>query len=149
MGTRITGTGILGWDGSERRSDRYGTFVLMSTGYDDNGSAVAGWSAPPASLAGRRVRIVATVTATRGSSHIGDIFRGIYPTTPALGEEVDLGTGVLFVHHFDWPNGEGLGVGLRPDDGRPDNWMDPGKLYRLHDQTVSVVIETTDEGAAS
>jgi hypothetical protein len=32
---------------------------------------------------------------------------------------------------------------LAPSDGRETFWMDPRKLYRLHDQTVDVLVEET------
>lgn len=34
---------------------------------------------------------------------------------------------------------------LLPTDGRDQLWMDPRRFYRLHDQTVDVYIELTDE----
>lgn len=142
----ITGTGIFGWAGEERRSDRYGAFALDRTGYDNNGECPqAGWSEHPSALTGLQCHITVEVLETRESGHIGDFFRGIFPEKPEVGEIIDLGTGTLFVERdrMEWAVG-GLGVGLRPSDGRENDWLDPRKLYRLHDQTVRVTITPTE-----
>lgn len=137
----INGTGILGWDGRERRTNRYGTFVLMQSGYEGNGRAKVEWSDSPGLLLGRRVSIKALVMEARMSGHIGDLFRNIFPTQPEVGETIDLGEGTFFMENFGWHDGNGIGVGIVPDDGRDFDWMDPAKLYRLHDQTVLVTIK--------
>lgn len=134
MTNTITGTGIFSWDGRERRSDRYGVFALDKT--DD-----AGWSANPQAFDTERCHITVEVLETRESGHIGDLFRGIFPERPEVGEVIDLGTGTLFVERYDWACG-GFGVGLRPADDRDSDWFDPRSLYRLHDQTVRVTIAT-------
>ena len=69
---------------------------------------------------------------TRQSSHIGDIFRGISPSTPQIGDSIELGEGTLFVS----ASPEGQWVGLEPDELRNSDWLDPEALYRVHDQTV-------------
>jgi hypothetical protein len=75
--------------------------------------------------------LVAEVIATRKSTHIGDLFRGIFPSTPKLGARIVLGHGALFYN--------GNQVGLKPDDGRENDWLDPHSLYQAHDQTVRLI----------
>ena len=64
---------------------------------------------------------------------------------PDVGEVVDLGVGTIAIQP-SW-EASGVAVALRPDDGRADFWIDPRKLYRLHDQTVELFAEPTDEPA--
>lgn len=124
--TETIASGTLNWRGAERRTDRYGAICLMDPLRMDEAAIEA--------LAGRRVTIRATVLEARKSRHIGDLFRGIRPTTPTVGEVVDLGAGEFFTERDQW----GLTFGLLPDDGRDTDWFDPRKLYRLHDQVVAL-----------
>lgn len=135
MTNTITGTGIFTWNGRERRSDRYGVFALDKT--DD-----AGWSEHPSALTGLQCHITVEVIEARESGHIGDFFRGIFPEKPEVGEVIDLGTGELFIEPWAYATG----VGLRPaDPDQTSDWLDPRKLYRLHDQTVRVTITPTED----
>ena len=141
--TRIMlGRGRLNWPGSERRSDRYGLVTLLSPPPDgtQRGGPMPVYGATlPWAVAlpvGRRGRLIAVAVETRESEHIGDLFRGIGPTTPDVGEEIVLGAGEVFAQEI-----EGLYVGLRPDDGRDSDWLDPRALYRAHDQTVDLFFE--------
>jgi len=138
------GHGIFGWNGKERRTDRYGAFVLGERPFDGNREAAAYLDIPALKeLVGKRVHITCVAVKTRKSGHVGDLFHKIHPTTPAVGEVVDLGIGVL---HLDNAGYEGrLAVVLEPGDGRLKFWMDPHKLYRLHDQTVDLFVEPTEE----
>jgi hypothetical protein len=141
----ITGKGVFSWDAAERRSDRYGAFVLDTVDYDKTAySHDAGWSADPTTFDGMPCTITVTVLENRESGHIGDFFRGISPTKPDVGEVIDLGTGELFTEIKNWGVGH-VAVGLVPDDDRESDWFDPNKLYRLHDQTVQVVITVVQE----
>lgn len=63
-----------------------------------------------------------------------------------MGEIVDLGVGEIFVTSQDWGAGK-VGIGIKPADGRETDWLDPRKLYRLHDQTVEVVISPIDKAS--
>ncbi len=75
---------------------------------------------------------MAHIIETRQSQHIGDIFRGIGPSTPTAGDAITLGAGTLFTEMDDGvPR-----IGVTPDDGRETDWMDPRALYRCHSQTV-------------
>lgn len=140
----VVGRGIFTWDGKERHSDRYGAFAIDVGSYDENSRfEAAGWDAPPANLAGTVCRITVRVLEARESGHIGDMFRGISPSKPDVGEIVDLGRGRLFVEDCRFSIGK-VAVGLLPDDGRSTDWFDPRKLYRLHDQTVEVTIFPSD-----
>ncbi|WIV57911.1 hypothetical protein [Amycolatopsis nalaikhensis] len=72
---------------------------------------------------------------TRPSVHCGDLTRGLAPTTPAVGEQITLGSGTVFTEP-DPDTGLPTAVGLVPDDGRDEDWLDPRALYRCHNQTV-------------
>lgn len=134
------GTGIFTWHASERRTDRYGYFFLHPSNYEETAYVLSDVNADAlAEMECRKVRIVCRVLESRTSGHIGDLFHGIFPTKPDVGEVVDLGVGVLDLV----PPTERIGtqIGLIPDDGREHFWIDPNKLYHLHDQTVEVEIE--------
>lgn len=122
------GAGILGWPRDERVTDRYGAVNLCTGG---------GMAKLDASYADKRGRLVAIVTESRVSSHVGDFFRGLGPgVPPKVGERIVLNEqpGSLF---FD----ECGNVGVEPDDGRRHDWLNPKALYRAHDQTVRLVFE--------
>jgi hypothetical protein len=142
MTSERVGFGIFGWSGTERRTDRYGGFVLNQAtfeGADRVAAHLDNKALEP--LIGKRVHIWCKVITNRESGHAGDLFLGILPTKPEIGEVVDLGVGTL---DLEW-GFEGLtAVVLRPGDGRDTFWYNPHKLYRLHDQTVEVFIEATD-----
>ena len=73
---------------------------------------------------------------------IGDAFYRLMPSRPANGEVIDLGVGILDYESYDWDT-RLTGIVLRPSDGRLKFWLDVRKLYRLHDQTVELLIEET------
>lgn len=130
----IVAEGILTWHGRERRSDRYGSVEMMNT----DGKFM---TLDCVHHEGLRGRLFAEVVETRQSGHIGDIFRGLYPETPEVGEVIELGIGRLFVERVD-----GISqIGLVPDDGRDYDWLDPKALYRLHEQTVRLQFEQVDD----
>jgi hypothetical protein len=141
MGQQILlGVGVLNWDGSERRSDRYGfvnLFTDMSMEKRVNFSDRLTVQKVRLLIAGRKVRLIAVVKETRKSSHIGDLFRIIFPSTPSIGEIIPLGEGLLTFL-------DDTTVGLKPLDGRKNDWLDPHALYRVHEQTVALVVEIMD-----
>ncbi|SFQ74430.1 hypothetical protein SAMN05421810_1185 [Amycolatopsis arida] len=123
------GRGQLWWPRFERQTDRYGT-VLLCTGPD--GEDYASFESAPV---GTRGQLVAVVLETRPSVHCGDLARGLAPTTPAVGEEITLGAGTVFTE-TDPDTGRPTAIGMAPDDGRDEDWLDPRALYRCHNQTV-------------
>lgn len=124
MTKQLIGTGRLSWNRHERVSDRYGAVTLHGSSL---GQEVVINQVP--CVAGR---LVAEVIETRQSHHIGDLFRGLAPSTPQVGERIELGQGTLFFEASD-----GLtAVGLSPEDDRASDWLDPQALYRVHSQTV-------------
>lgn len=142
--TRIA-HGCFSWDGYERRSARYGSFVLHSSSYD--GSEVA----TPfhdfnrlTALLDQKVKVVVKVLATRQSGHIGDMSLAIEPSMPEVGQEFVLGVGILQMGSCSWDNSVPE-IRLQPADGRQEFWMDPAIFYKLHDQTVDLFIEATTE----
>jgi hypothetical protein len=127
------GTGRLTWPRGERVGDRYGLVGLLLDG--DSLSEHADWVRLDLSAVGLHGSLQATVLETRQSTHIGDFFRGLYPSTPEVGEVITLGTGWLFCEALD-SRPPDLHVGLQPDDGRVSDWLNPEALYRAHEQTV-------------
>jgi hypothetical protein len=140
------GHGVFTWSGGERRSDRYGSFNLCSESYEGVAGAKPTYDTVLADLLeDKRVRLVVKVVSTRKSGHIGDLFHGLHPSTPEIGEEVDLGVGLFHSEPSEF-NQEIHSTFLIP--GEPPTrevfWFDPRKLYRIHDQTVDVFVEETD-----
>jgi hypothetical protein len=130
------GTGRLSWPRFERIGDRYGTVMLMADG--DSFTEPSRYIWPSNGPVGQRGTLVAEVLETRDSTHIGDLFRGFFPETPEVGERIVLGEGTFFTEETDFG---ALLLGLRPDDGRDSDWLDPPKLYRAHEQTVRLTFE--------
>ncbi len=144
LGTKL-GFGVFTWDGEERRNHRYGCFVLLNTNYDGDVKAdcFVDYSVLQKFLT-KKVRLLAKVTESRKSSHVGDLFLKVFPTQPDVGEIVDLGIGYLSHGSLpDWATTPPLG--LKPNDKRMQLWMDPRKLYRLHDQTVEIYVQETQD----
>lgn len=140
---KLVGSGVFGWCATDRRSQRYGAILLSDSPY--NGGPVAEVmrnSKALKKLNGRRVRIVCRVIKTRNSGHAGDRILGIFPQRPKKGQEIDLGVGMLVVEKaYDGTDA----IALKPNDGREKLWIDPRKLYTLHDQTVEVYLEETSD----
>lgn len=135
----LVGRGILTWDASERRSDRYGYIYLLNSG--DSLSA----EHDPAEIAvrsehlGSRVRLSALIASTRKSTHIGDLFHAVFPSTPKVGDIIELGVGLLSI---GYNSVGGMTVGVRPfDDDRADLWLNIRALYRCHEQSVELRYE--------
>ncbi|MFD9964013.1 hypothetical protein [Amycolatopsis sp. NPDC058986] len=129
MGTIILGTGILTWHPDERRTDRYGAVHLTRT-LDNAAPDPVVFDTAPVGAPGR---LVAVIVGTRPAFHLGDLARGIGPDPAAVGDQITLGTGTLFVESSRYGATE---IGVAPDDGRDDAWLDPAALYRCHSQTI-------------
>jgi len=123
----LLGIGILNWDRGERVSDRYG-FVKLFTSVNNEETLLFDKSQND-----KKGRLIAEVIRTRKSDHIGDLFHGVFPVTPKVGENIILGDGALIV--------DDDAVGLIPNDGRETLWLDIDKLYRAHLQTVKLYFE--------
>lgn len=126
----LLGKGELTWPRGERVSDRYGLVFLFNV---ETGSHIPFNKKTIEKNRGTKGSLIAVVTETRQSNHIGDIFRGIGPVTPDVGEEIELGRdGELYFESV-----EGIDcIGLRQN--REIDWLDPVKLYRAHEQTVEL-----------
>jgi hypothetical protein len=123
------GRGVLNWPRTERISDRYGlVFLFRSMEEHETVDLLRNET-------GRNGDLLAHVLETRDSYHIGDMFRGIGPTRPEVGEDIVLGTGTLFFYRHE---ADMMCVGLEPDDGRTTDWLDPHQLYKVHHQTVEL-----------
>ena len=129
------GVGQLNWCGAERRSDRYGAIGLWA---DATPWCTRAMNLDISDLCGRRGTLRVEILETRDSDHIGDLFRGLSPGGAEVGDVYDLGSGVLF--RSDVENH----VGVRPDDGRQTDWLDPELLYKAHQQTVRLTFALDD-----
>ncbi len=140
MGEHELGIGVLTWGRGERVSDRYGAVFLMPEGQNslNSGDPFVPLARPSTiTTTDGRGRLIAEVLETRQSTHIGDFFRGLRPTTPKVGDRFTLGEGTLFFATEEW----GDQVGLTPFDDRESDWLDPTVLYQVHEQTVRLLFE--------
>lgn len=137
--TVVLGQGVLGWPPIERQSGRYGTVLLINLGtLHLNPDAAVSFATAPVDTYGC---LVAVVLAARPSRYRGDTARGFATATPAVGETITLGVGTLFtetmvIEAFGVVGNTVNRVGVRPDDGREIDWLNPGALHRAHDQIV-------------
>jgi len=75
----MLGEGVLGWNREERVSDRYGSVILFTNAIQGCSSSL---SMTGKVKEGAYGELIAVVVETRASYHIGDLFRGIFPSTP-------------------------------------------------------------------
>ena len=138
--------GIFTWNSRERVSNRYGSFFLGAEPHPGGTKVTPTFNTTLGkSLEGKRVRVKALVKEARLSGHVGDLFLRIYPSMPTVGEEVELGVATL---EINWERKLSDGVPtmvLRPGEPRDELWIDPRKLYRLHSQTVELLVEATGD----
>ncbi len=130
----LIGRGELGWFRAERVTDRYGSVSI----YRDGESRLHDDIEKVRPLEGKKGTLKALITEVRESSHMGDFCRDLYPSTPEVGDEVILGQGTLFFEPLEEDGKTLYSVGLRPDDERDSDWLNPKSLYRCHDQTVEL-----------
>ncbi len=138
------GTGQLSWHIAERRTDRYGTVGLWIDATPENPvtSERIAWSEEGRQAEGKKGVLIAYVIETRDSDHVGDFFRNIAPVRPEVDEQIELGWGTLFFEQIALDEEY---VGLRPDDDRPNDWLNPNELYRAHQQTVRLCFALEDD----
>lgn len=136
----LIGTGILTWSAHERRSDRYGYVNLLK--YGDSLSPHK-YIVIKHQNDGQHGKLIAVVRQTRESTHIGDLFHGIFPRTPEVGQEIILGEGTMSYIDDTDEDQKFTKIGLIPDDGRNTQWFDMRALYDCHEQTVDLYFEPT------
>lgn len=122
------GAGVLSWSRDERVSDRYGAVMLMTESHTPSPIRNCGL------IGGEKGRLVVQIAETRKSTHIGDLCRGLVPTTPKVGQLIELGSGTLFFDSCD----NYQTIGLRPSRARDSDWLNPHALYNCHEQVVSL-----------
>lgn len=139
------GEGRLNWNRMERVSDRYGTVSLWPNGEAEDGREAKVF-AIPAEIIGKYGELRALVTKTRTSGHIGDLFHGLFPSTPEQGSLHVLGRGFFFVEEEPCLDmAVGTMIGLEPKDERKHWWLTPQVLYRVHDQDVVLTFVPIEE----
>jgi len=145
--------GIVNWTREERQTDRYGKFYLDGSPFSNGPSVVLAkpWcdAEAVARFQGKKVRMRCVVVESRVSEHAGDGFLGIKPSRPEVGEEIDLGVGVFLSETLPYDDDTTVPLFvLMPEVPRDQFWIDPRKLYRLHSQTVNLMIEETSEACS-
>lgn len=132
----LIGTGSLSWPRMERVCDRYGYIGLYDRNSEETPIAPGGAldMSKIKEFLSKKGKLLVKIKETRKSTHIGDLFRGLFPVTPAIGEEIELGEGILSHLVQD----EVDIVGLLPLDDRQQDWLNPESLYRAHEQTVDL-----------
>jgi hypothetical protein len=85
--------------------------------------------------------LVAHVIANVSAYDWGDDFPEL--RLPKPGERVVLGSGTLFTEKY----GDAPVIGVRPDDGRADNWMDRDAISRCKDHLVRLEFERPKDSA--
>ncbi len=144
---KFIASGIFTWCFNERRSNRYGVVAVDCINYDRSAEAETSSNHETfRELLGKRVRLIARIDAARKSGHAGDAGLKVAPPAVPLvpGTLLEIGVGILDTSWIDWADME-HGIMLRPNDGRAELWMDPRILYQLHDQTVTIFAEETDD----
>lgn len=131
----LIGKGKLTWRPDERRSDRYGTVHLLENG----DSTTRHHKFAEMVIPKGRGRLLAQVISPIESTHIGDLFRGLYPRTPKFGQIILLGEGRVFSVTSDGIES----VGVMPDDGRAKDWLNPRALYDCHGSAVNLIFSAS------
>ena len=143
------GSGIFSWCATERRFGRYGSFFLARSDSNETVRRDVHLDLPALrALEGMHVRISLRVAESRPSGHGGDQFLQLFPgVPPAVGSTIELAVGrLILLDHSGFPPDDHptrVGIGIAPSDGRRHLWLDPEKLYRLHDQTVDLCVKPT------
>lgn len=149
------GSGIFSWCATERRFGRYGSFFLARSDFNETVRRDVHLDLPALRvLEGMHVRISLRVAESRPSGHGGDQFLQLFPgAPPAVGSTIELAVGrLVLVDHSGFPPDDHptqVGIGIAPSDGRQHLWLDPEKLYRLHDQTVDLFVKPTSDPESS
>ena len=127
----LIGNGIVSWNKVERQSDRYGTISMFNTGklFIDTINKYLD----------KQGKLICEILETRASYHIGDLYHGFFPQTPKIGDMIELGNGKLFIEKDEY-----YSVGLSPVDNRATFWLDPKKLYNIHNQTINLFFEVEE-----
>ena len=132
----LLAVGVLTWCGSERRSDRYGSVMILDPDAPhDHDAQLRGATAPylPFTVDSKLVNVpgalAVEVVEVRESEHIGDLFRNIRPGGAVVGETLVLGHGTLFRAGKN-------SVGIKPAEDRESDWLAPKLLYRAHECVV-------------
>lgn len=102
---------------------------------------VVAFDRAPLGAAGTLVAHVIRSNATDDDREFGKRHPELRP--PETGERVVLGSGILFAETY----GDAPLIGVRPDDGRAENWMDRNAIYRCKDHLVRLEFEMPQDRA--
>lgn len=120
------GWGILGWPKSEKLTGRYGIILLS----EPTGSGQPARLENTSKIKGIAGKVIAEVIETRKTTYLGDLHKGLFPKTPEIGEEIELGRGFLEA------NTKTAIISLHPTESRRKQLFDPEALHKAYDQTV-------------
>lgn len=152
--SEVIGQGVFSWERTERVTKRYGSFGVTPSGNNPRNRSETNFLNVSAllDLEFHRVKITAKVIGLGESEHLGDLYvvdpttgQPIKPSTPKLNEEFVLGVGVLRLMPTDQDFTGKFFIGIQPENMREMFWMDPRTLYQLHEQTVQLFVEKSDE----
>jgi hypothetical protein len=126
---RSLGEGILTWMPEERVLGRFGSVSLL---IDEHQYAV--FHKLPL---GAQARLSATVLKVRHTILPPDPSRGLQPSTPHVGERIELGTGLVFAPDLSGQTAlVAVGIAPPPSQWRIHRWLSPTALYRAHNHLV-------------
>ncbi|MEU6858499.1 hypothetical protein AB0B28_06460 [Glycomyces sp. NPDC046736] len=128
----VLGEGVLTWPPEERLLGRWG-----SVGLDLGDGQFAVFKDVPI---GALAKMTATVLKVRTTLLRPDPVRQLVPTTPALGEEIELGIGQVF--QPDLAGRGNVAVGLAPlaEFWKANEWLSPTGLIRGHNHLVRLTL---------
>ena len=121
----MLGEGVLVWKKLEQVQDRYGTVTLLQSTSDERDTV----KFRSEGMSGKTGTLIAQIVATRPCPAEADWFRQIWHVAPNEGELIGLGTGTCF---FEGDSA----VGVKPDQDRDIDWMNPYALHRCSCQSV-------------
>ena len=102
---------------------------------------VVAFDQAPLGTTGSLVAHVIHADVTEDDREFGKRHPGLRPPEP--GERVALGSGVLFTEKY----GEGPLIGVRPADGRAEDWMDSAAIFRCEGHLVRLEFEISKDSA--
>lgn len=130
----VLGEGVLGWTSGERHTDRYGA-VHLNCGRESQRD----FTDAPVGVSGD---LFAEIVEIRDSFHLVEVSRGAGKSYPVPGELIFLGDGKLFTEEtYKWL----VSIGVKPVDGRAENWLSPEGLYRCHGNVVKLLFSAYEE----
>jgi len=138
------GKGRLDWNAEERRTDRYG-YVFLTTDGDEYMGVEPMPITIPKRFVGWHGTLVAKIVEVHRSDHAGDLFHKVFVRMPEVGMNIPLGTGTLDYLDDKTSVPPIVTIGIKPDDGRAEQWLSIRALYDSHMQGIELYFVPTPE----